>query len=76
MKSEVDEQICRALAEQVDKAANGKKERSVKTIITRGMLRSMLRCSDLPTELCPTTLYGSPITIIESDELWSVSTRI
>ncbi len=80
-----DEEIMRALINQVQSAANGSVETQVTTFITKPMWKSFLRAIGAPANSAPTEwigiektirVYGSHTVIIPGKGMHSVSLKI
>jgi len=79
-----DDNVMRCLMHQVAKAAGRDTERNTKTIITRPMWNSFCRAVRMPENSEPTEwlgakktrrVYGSETIVIESDEMFAVTTK-
>ncbi len=84
MSKPTDFQIMCALVGQVQKAAQGRSERDVTTLISRPMWNAFCRATELKEDTSPSEwlgihktarVYGSKTIIIERPDFWSVSSR-
>lgn len=79
-----DQRIMRELIHQVSIAAEGVPESDVLTRISRPMWKSFCRATGMPEDCEPTAwlgihntrrVYGSETQIVESDEMFAISTK-
>lgn len=77
-----DQQIARALIDQVRKAANGHSEMDVTTLISRPMWYAFNRFTGHPEDTEPTEwqglkdthrVFGSRTVVVDRDDMWSIS---
>lgn len=85
MKKPTDQEILRALINQVMKAADGRNEQEVVTFITKPMWRAFLRATGTPESSEPTEwssgakccrVYGSKTVVLPSKQMKSASFSI